>query len=975
MIGSTLNHYRILSLLGRGGMGEVYVAEDVTLRRKIALKILPEAVAGDLEARRRFEREARALAALNHPNIVTIHSIEESGGHRFLTMELVDGLPLSSLVGEQGLPLDRFYDLAIPITEALAAAHREGVLHRDLKPQNIVVSNDGRPKILDFGLARIRRPAEPAMQNSAELSTQTVTSGDALLGTLAYMSPEQIQGEPVDARSDLFSLGVSFYEMLTGRRPFAGESSPAIMASILRDEPLAVSEVVPRVPAELSRVVTRCLKKDPGERYPNARTLREELRESRNAVGGHQHRSSSLRVRHRSRGRQLLVVGASLGVLGAATWLQWRQRTERFDPAARSIAVVDFQDLSGAPASNVASAVTSLVNVGVLESSPYRVLSLEYLKDLRRRRFGDPQGPIRPEEALALAREAGAGILLLGDVGDLGATRYVAWRLVDTSSGRNLGGRRAVGQDPMTLVDRVVAEVIPLLASLAQAAPAREPRPVTDLTTVSAQAYDDYMAGRRAAEAGRPDSAAAHFRNAIAIDSTFALAYFALSECTPYTWEQERKRAYADRAWQHRDRLGVKDALRLEAYREGLYFRYSESTRIYEEILDRWPDDREALATVAEGNHRTGFASKALAVCDSGRRYYPDDPTLTWIQQSSLAAMGRVPEALALARSQAELHQDDPTWSFEVAERLLDLGTPDSAEAVFRSILARDSSDLDARLGIVTCLEARGGLARGIAMREELLRTQEWTPSGKVDQLVFDLREDYIRAGRYRDALEALARAQALAPSSGSATAMRAIAVRCWTLTQIGRPDETLMLCRQHGEREDFGPLERWEIEAQRTVALAWMDSLTNARESLAILRRSEPFPFAAHHIRTYMMLAYIEVRAGRADSALAALREADAFGILERQTRQLWALLHARAQRVAGHLERAAEEYRAIVRADASFALAYRELGEVEEQRGRYPEARGAYADCLELWANADPNMLERQELLAQLAHLPAGN
>jgi len=276
MIGRTLSHYRIVEKLGEGGMGEVYLAEDMKLDRKVALKVLPPDLAESAERRARFEREAKAVAALNHPNIVTVHSVEESDGLHFITMELVKGKTLTELLPRNGFALDRFFALAVPLADAVAAAHQEGITHRDLKPDNVMVTGDGRVKVLDFGLAKPLKGF--AGSAASELPTQTKTAEGIIVGTLAYMSPEQSQGKSVDARTDVFSLGVVLYEMLTGRRPFDGETPAEMLSSIIKDAPAEMKTPVPR---RLWKTVERCLAKNPVERYQSVIDLRHDLAEIR----------------------------------------------------------------------------------------------------------------------------------------------------------------------------------------------------------------------------------------------------------------------------------------------------------------------------------------------------------------------------------------------------------------------------------------------------------------------------------------------------------------------------------------------------------------------------------------------------------------------------------------------------------------------------------------------------------------------
>jgi len=278
VIGRTLGHYRIAGRLGKGGMGEVYLAEDTKLNRRVALKVLRAEVAGDPERRRRFEREAQAVAALNHPNIVMVHSVEEAEGVHFITMELVEGRTLSELIPKDGLPLGRFFELAAPLADAVSAAHERGITHRDLKPENVMVTGEGRVKVLDFGLAKLMEGA-PAGEAASQFPTATQTEPGRILGTVAYMSPEQAQGKPVDHRSDVFSLGVVLYVMATGRRPFEGDTPASTLAAILKDTPSSVTELKPALPRHLGRIVRRCLHKDPERRYQTVKDIRNELEE------------------------------------------------------------------------------------------------------------------------------------------------------------------------------------------------------------------------------------------------------------------------------------------------------------------------------------------------------------------------------------------------------------------------------------------------------------------------------------------------------------------------------------------------------------------------------------------------------------------------------------------------------------------------------------------------------------------------
>lgn len=272
MVGQTLGHYRILRTLGQGGMGVVYEAEDARLARRVALKVLPEEMAARPERLERFEREARAVAALNHPNIVTVYSVEEADGVRFLTMERVEGKTLAELIPPGGLRLDRFLELAVPLAEAMHAAHERGITHRDLKPANVMVDGDGRVKVLDFGLAKLHDEPPTALSGA-----ETLTGVGHLLGTAPYMSPEQAQSKAIDHRSDIFSLGVVLYEMASGQRPFRGESAAELITAIVHEEPPSLTSFDSGLPSLLGRIIHHCLVKDPKRRCQSALDLRNEL--------------------------------------------------------------------------------------------------------------------------------------------------------------------------------------------------------------------------------------------------------------------------------------------------------------------------------------------------------------------------------------------------------------------------------------------------------------------------------------------------------------------------------------------------------------------------------------------------------------------------------------------------------------------------------------------------------------------------
>lgn len=306
--GQNLGHYRIISRLGAGGMGEVYLAKDSKLNREVAVKILPPAFAGNPNYLRRFQTEAEAAATLNHPNVAVIYSVENTGGHSFITMEYVAGKTLDALIPPNGFDAKTFLELFIPLADALAHAHEKGVIHRDIKPGNIIITPEGTPKILDFGLALIARP------NGGESdSTLKITQPGQIFGTPSYMSPEQAEGKPVDYRSDIFSFGVVMYEAITGTRPFKGDSYASVISNLLKTEPVSVSQIKTETPYLLTRLITRCLNKSRGRRFQSMSEVRAILEETKAAVeAGISMESNPFLLKQKTASRLWLIAPAVL---------------------------------------------------------------------------------------------------------------------------------------------------------------------------------------------------------------------------------------------------------------------------------------------------------------------------------------------------------------------------------------------------------------------------------------------------------------------------------------------------------------------------------------------------------------------------------------------------------------------------------------------------------------------------------------
>jgi len=445
MIGQTVSHYKIVTKLGEGGMGVVYKAQDTKLDRPVALKFLPPELTRDPDAKQRFVHEAKAASALQHNNICAIHEIDETeDGRMFICMDYYEGATLRQKTVDGPLPVDEAMDFAVQAAEGLAKAHQAGMVHRDIKSANLIATTDGVIKIVDFGLAK--------------LAGQTrVTMTGTTVGTVAYMSPEQARGGDIDHRTDIWALGVVLYEMLAGQLLFRSDHAHAVTFQILHESPSPITALRAGIPMELERIVNRCLEKNPCDRYQHARELVEELRK---VSGGP---TPPPKPRKQAIKRAAVVVT----VLTVAAIVWQLQRQFRTVPPAKeiSVAVVDFQDLGNPDDVARSAGLTSLVNVGLVESAPCRIVSPHLLYELRRRLFGSGRGPIHDDQFLEVARESGAAMMLSGQMVRSGTELYTTWQLADIETGINLGAGRVEGENLAAHADQIIAGALPFTSA------------------------------------------------------------------------------------------------------------------------------------------------------------------------------------------------------------------------------------------------------------------------------------------------------------------------------------------------------------------------------------------------------------------------------------------------------------------------------------------------------------------------------
>jgi serine/threonine protein kinase/tetratricopeptide (TPR) repeat protein len=460
--GSQIGSYQILGPLGSGGMGEVYRARDAKLDRDIALKILAPEMGTSSEHLRRFEQEARAASALNHPNIITIYEI---GTHRdvsYIAMELVDGESLRDLMDHGPIPLANALRIAAKVADGLAAAHERGIVHRDLKPENLMISRDGFVKVLDFGLAKLTLPGR------AEGPTMPLTTPGVVFGTISYMSPEQARGRPVDGRSDQFSVGVILYEMLCRARPFDRDSIGDTMAAIIRDEPVPPSQINSDVPPDLEAVIDRCLSKDRDDRYDSTRELAHELRDIRNrlTLGTHPGTASRRLPTPSKRAKRPVPISAILSIvagvllLGAGGFfIARREAAPLAGGAPKSLAIIPFHDSGGTAEGQVFSdGISQTISARLTEAPNLRVFTP----------FDGAGGRVGTDP-VAIAKKTGAELMLKGVVQRVGQELRVTYSIIDLQSGAQVGSKTINGSvaDVFTLEDTIAERILRTLGAAA----------------------------------------------------------------------------------------------------------------------------------------------------------------------------------------------------------------------------------------------------------------------------------------------------------------------------------------------------------------------------------------------------------------------------------------------------------------------------------------------------------------------------
>ena len=693
MVGERLSHYRIVAKLGSGGMGEVYLAEDTKLDRRVALKVLPPDAAEEPARLERFKREAKAVAALNHPNIVTIHSVEEADGRHFLTMELVEGRTLDQLIPGGGMTLDRFFEVAIPLSDALAAAHERGITHRDLKPANVMVTEDRRVKILDFGLARLLDDEPEEESSVGEEPTKALTHEGMVVGTVPYMSPEQVQGRQVDSRSDIFSLGTILYQMATGRYPFSGDTNADLISSILREVPSSVTAVKGTLPNHLGRIIRHCLEKDPRQRYQSALDVRNELQglrgevESGQAVTGAVAAASGSGTIAAQPGRTKLV-----GILGGAVllvalallgWLLLPGGGDDETAPARSVAVpqerimlavLPFRNLSGDPEQEFFS--DGLTEEMIVELGRMDAANLGVIARTSVMRFKGSDRPLGE-----IAAELGVQYVLEGSVRKAGDRVRITAELIQASD------QTQVWADSF---ERNLEDVFAIQTDVARnigGALEVELAPPSSTRQIDPGAHEEYLRGlmfftRRT----RLDNAVAHFEKAVEIQPDYAEAWaglggtwavYAWHTLTPFPEVEAKAAAALDRALELDPDLASAHAAYCELRKN--QWRWQEAEEACLRALELNPNYASANQWYSEYLMFFWRGEECLEWAVKGRKLDPLSPVIVNQESNCLYLQGRMDEALAVVREAIALAPD--FWRGRLQEGAIHLQEGRWAEA------------------------------------------------------------------------------------------------------------------------------------------------------------------------------------------------------------------------------------------------------------------------------------------------------